>query len=700
MRVIALLLLASGFAATMRTYDCDHKDTKFDAIDLIEPRPCPIPTKDYREPKNILVQVVQTETSLPVVAYQCQITVSKKVTRCGFNSITYGSVWAVWSQPKILTPTECLVAATNTRVTVEGQEFNAYLGMKTQFTYFSHGTVDITGNCQTANFVTNGILYENSYEETFIVVYLKKLYGIADLSSGLVKFNNGLRARYQEAVLRDTEEGTVVWSVEIRNCTDTVSEVYNGNATLHRYIPDKGSLLESIVMISNDETRQYAGLVLRNEVRSCSARCYGTQIKGIIVCLYREREVKPLPSLVFQPQDDPNQSNLQTQLAFLHLSGQMNTLSKFIEIQGQICKLDRSVLFNKLQIIADSNNQYSLLDLYGPGHSTFVAGAVAYVAKCVPQEATRRPFENCTKEIPVMVGDQERFADPLTKILKVYPTVLPCSKIMPVRWHIDGDWWCADPTPYKCQSPNQLNLSMDHLAAQFDFTRGLEGGLYTAEQLEAHRLFQINYYSREAVLNKVTLAAVQSTQGTRLGMVVSLEDVRDLAKEVSWHILPFFYWFGDGWNYFTGFCMVIVICKVILGNILRAALLYRQRGCGWWMLAAIWHTAFTIVTTPLVIIKKTTEALMTPNEAMPEQQPLDPNRESMPTHTQLRRRVQYYLSCLDSDIQALRSFEESDTTIDLTGRLGQRRPDSIVKMNTLLDKDQKLGLSSHVTNLE
>jgi hypothetical protein len=82
-----------------------------------------------------------------------------------------------------------------------------------------------------------------------------------------------------------------------------------------------------------------------------------------------------------------------------------------------LCNLQRQIFHNKLQSVASGNGPYALLDLYGPGNSFVVAGAVAYITTCVELAATPASYSNCTAEIPVA-------------------TILPCSTITPVKWKI------------------------------------------------------------------------------------------------------------------------------------------------------------------------------------------------------------------------------------------------------------------------
>jgi hypothetical protein len=47
-------------------------------------------------PVNIQVRILQANEGTTVQATQCRVTLSKRVTRCGWGSILYGSTWGVW----------------------------------------------------------------------------------------------------------------------------------------------------------------------------------------------------------------------------------------------------------------------------------------------------------------------------------------------------------------------------------------------------------------------------------------------------------------------------------------------------------------------------------------------------------------------------------------------------------------------------
>ena len=102
--MVASLLLRDPGAMAMSAYDCQDVNTTHIMVDLLEPQPCPDPILDYEKPRPQLVQILQTDTAMPVSATQCIASISKKVTRCGFDSLTYGSKWTVWDLAYEVTP--------------------------------------------------------------------------------------------------------------------------------------------------------------------------------------------------------------------------------------------------------------------------------------------------------------------------------------------------------------------------------------------------------------------------------------------------------------------------------------------------------------------------------------------------------------------------------------------------------------------
>ena len=256
------------------------------------------------------------------------------------------------------------------------------------------------------------------------------------------------------------------------------------------------------------------------------------------------------------------------------------------------------------------------MEYYGPGHSIVRAGLAAYVIRCAKVEATKAEFQNCTAEIPVDVNGTLRFADPYSWILQDLPTVLPCSAISPVRWHIGGGWYCATPRVHACNPPVQLNVSVGSQLDREDRDRredgfnALGGGLYSPEQLQQNRAFRISQTSRAPILQRVTNAATRDMQhdgghgGATFNLPLHPEDTARIITAVGETLLPGFYWIGQSWIYLHGAIIAFIMVKLLVGAIVRGCVLYQARGFGWWLLAAFFDTLFIIAYTPFHILKE------------------------------------------------------------------------------------------------
>ena len=602
------MIALAGYSSAMRVFDCNHPESTFRPIDLLEPQPCPDPIKDFSTPVITALQILQTDTKFPVHAHQCKIVISKEVTRCGLDSITYGSEWPVWEKTLELTPNECRSAIETGTVTVEKMVYAATPGAPTTNIFFSHGSRTSDGRCMTATFTTNGILYQRSYETTILNIQIAQIRGTVDLSSGLLVFANGLRVKFKDEVVRDAVEGTIVWRAKEPDCKDTVSEIYLGNGTLHVH---NNGLINSIVMIANNESDQYAGLVIRKPQAVCGMHCHATQIQGIVLCLLRDHDT-PMPQANFKSYFDPTIPNLQAQLSFTHLGTNMKMYRRFETMQQALCEVDRKVMHNKIQAISGANNQYALLDYYGPGYRIYVAGTAAYVTNCHALEGVRVDYPNCTMEVPVSVNGTRLFADPFTWTLHEFPTIVPCSDVMPIRWRINGNWYCATPNARRCPAPTQLNVTNSIAFRAEDFTEGLGHGIFTNEQLASHRAYEITMTSRAPAVAKITNAMTQDGSSARLGIPISNLEFRNMKLDIAGLIFPLIHWFGEAWIYISGLLLIGLCIKIIANMAVRTFILYREKGCGCWMAAAVIDTTFLLFRTPWLVIKKAGAAIMEP----------------------------------------------------------------------------------------
>jgi len=597
-------------------YNCTAPATQILPLDLDRPKPCPEVESIFAKPRNVTVQILQTATRHPIRAYQCEVMVSQEVCRCGIESTHYGCQWPVLEHALEVTPAECRRAVSEGKLTVNHRELEVEVGVKRTVQYYSHGSLDKDGNCEHTSFTSGGVHFVRSYERTMVTYRVKLARAMVDLAKGDILFNNGIRARYRDGVTRDQKEGTLVWTPEDPPCHDTVSEVYLGPAKLHDRTDTEegGEPGPALVVVEREDTEQYAGLLLEKVTSACTVHGYATQLPGIVVIILRLGD-SPLPKAAFKDHAVEQINQLQTQLAFLHVTRGISVEEQFAALWMRLCEVERTNMYLRLHDVATGKNPYALLDTHGRGHTVTEAGQAAYVASCQPMEATLGRYHNCTREIPVMLegSDKLHFADPFTRVLKRYPTEVVCDEVMPIRWKINGTWRCATPGPVVCDAPVQLDPSRP-MRRLDDFTTGLGRGVYSAHQLQAHQKYLLDLETREAVLSKAAHDAASSPYGgdQRLGPPLSLQDIHDLTYSIGSHIMPFFGWLGDVWRYLCGGYIVGLTLKCGLDFLLRIHTLWRERGIGWWMLACVWDSVFYLIRIPVVILEDVTKQFVTP----------------------------------------------------------------------------------------
>jgi len=617
--ILLLWLLPVPGTEAFTVYDCESQFTDFTTVDLTEPRQCPDPVKDYRPPMRQRLQLVQSDSSVPMKGYQCLVTTTKTATKCGFDSVTYGSAYPAWKKQVEITPAECRNAVEKGQIEVRelGRSFKVEKGTVETFNYYSHGKVNDNGACEVENFLSEGKVFNGYYEFTSVDIEVRAIRGWVDTAESVVSFvgqHQGLTAPFADGILRDVHAGTIVWNSTKPSCKSTVSEVWEGYGDLHRRVDSfqNEPNFEAILMMKDDSDERYAGLVLGKTTSICGTQCYTTQIKGLVACLLREQD-QPIPDIDFKAYFNPTQANLQTQLGFLHADTNMRMGRRFEVIQKDLCDLDRRVLYNKLQSISGARNMYAMLDVYGPGYALYMAGAAAYLTRCEPVEATRADFGNCTEEIPVLVNETVRFADPFTYILKDHPTVVPCSMVMPVRWLISGTWYCASPHAAVCDRPEKLATRTTGYRPTGNYAKALGKGAWTLMQLMDHLKFQKHYSARAPAAAKITNTMMDGAlPGGGMGMPMSKDEVKSVAYTVGSELFPGFALFGSFWHAISTFLLIMMLLKLFVGCMWRTYILYRERGCGWWLLGALWSTAFSILRAPVDLVRATLKAIKTP----------------------------------------------------------------------------------------
>ena len=617
--VLLLLLLIALFttqgptATALTAYDCTEDKIQYQMINLLEPAECNELDWEFEAPDPVEVQVIQLDKEKEVIGYQCRASKTVKVHRCAkYTHYSYGDQVVTVDKEVPLSVPICRDLANGFPVTILGRIITAKMnGVRSD-----HWSPDDTAGgrdeahwCTMKTFTEDGVKYINSHRKVDLRVEVNRLQG--QKKEGIVYWENGQTSEYSEAAISNEYIGMMIWNSTQEGCEAELSELYLGHAKLHEH-KDQGrnTLEKSIIMIGNNRTDQFAGLLLGPQREICGSKyCYHTQIKNLALCDIRRQA--PLKTS-YSVQQKHRMNDIAAQLGHLFISSRLRTHRNFVEVIQDICDVERKVLHSKLQALATQDNPYALMDIYGPGHTVYVAGALAYVVKCRPVEVQRVEYKNCTEEIPVSYKNRTLFANPFTMVLHKFANEIACSMVYKAGWKLGGIWWCNSPGPQfdKCSNqPEKLNVTTgNHFYAGADFADGFGKGIYTQGMLDSEEHFRLNYQSRKAVLSQMTNAAIINSDDDEsrgyLGTPIP-GDFETFAYKVAAVTQPIVAIFGDSAFGFLIFCSLAFFLSWLIGIVYRIIAIYRTRGFGWWIFGAICISTFQLCMLPARLVRRT-----------------------------------------------------------------------------------------------
>ncbi len=94
-----------------------------------------------------------------------------------------------------------------------------------------------------------------------------------------------------------------------------------------------------------------------------------------------------------------------------------------------------------------------------------------------------------------------------------------------------------------------------------------------------------------------------------LGSPLTLEDLNEVRLSVLDYLFPIIPALGEAWNVVADVLMSLYLGKLVVGCGIRIWVLYTERGCGCWLIGALWGTLFTLLWAPVGVLKGATRRL-------------------------------------------------------------------------------------------
>ena len=626
---------------TFTVFDCLDPHSAMDTLSLEKPEECRIAVSMYQKPRNVSIQVIQTDVDSKFPVMWCLVRVTRKVTYCGDLHQAFGGQHTADFQ-RVLTPDPADCRRTYAagvykykglwEVNLKSDKGHHIETTITQ-SFWTRGTAG-NGTCEVRESWKDesGEYFVNSIEETILQVRFAQVQGIRTPHSKLIRFDNPstVFGYYADGYLQDSMLGTLTWIVKDDEglCADSLHRVVTGAA---QWFPKKNSTLavpsddDLLLYYAKDaETGEdsFAGLVVKGRRRLCGHEAYSTQIIDIAVLVGTgdpPAKHEFLSDITVKAHVDIKSTALQAQLAHNHITHRMSLAQMIDTLHSNICELERTVMQNKMQAIASGQSDYALLNTHGPGYLAIRRGAAAYVIRCRPKSAIYRDSENCTQEIPAWVEGKERWADPLTFILQEYPQGVTCDSQMPVRWLIEGQWFCASPgLSAICNPPSEFSVrSHQEDSRHHEYGRGLSSTWYSAKAAQTYRESLMIHGARQAAIGEYTSYQVKHGSDGRLlgpsdkGIIQRMRNdlnetwnhVGDSIKnQVGQALVPFWDHLGTGWSKLVLFLGCCSMLKFVFDAIMRAIALRKQypdRSWCYCFLGGMWDSVTAYLLLPV-----------------------------------------------------------------------------------------------------
>jgi hypothetical protein len=214
-------------------------------------------------------------------------------------------------------------------------------------------------------------------------------------------------------------------------------------------------------------------------------------------------------------------------------------------------------------------------------------------------EVTPRMHVNCTSEIPVTVNNTNLFVDPISFVIKAAASPVRCNDIGPPRWKLGGKWYCAFPQIRDCGEPGQIPMTPLKTQDVQMLGIGLGKSIYSPEQIDEFIRFQESQGTRRVFLAECAERAYNSRFGGEWGSGLTDRATDHLVDVVSFHLVPLYRLLGPTAVIAILILFLVGIIRMLLDIVIRAIAIAQVRGCGLWLLGALWGTLFQVAVSPV-----------------------------------------------------------------------------------------------------
>jgi hypothetical protein len=321
--------------------------------------------------------------------------------------------------------------------------------------------------------------------------------------------------------------------------------------------------------------------------------CVGTirtHIKNIAVFIHKDDRMEVAQGRFTDKEGEGDLTRLESGMSFMQVRASMSMKEKLRQVRGAICVNRREIAHTRLEAIAGADNPYSLITIFGGGHLAIKAGGAVYVTRCLPVE--------CTEEIPVTVNGTDAFVDPISYMIKSAGSPIHCNDVAPPRYKVGGQMVLQLPRAQGVpRSRDAARRRGPDLPCQGQL-HWLGKSIYTKEQLEEFARFQDSQGTRKAYLAEIAeMAYTGRNEKGEWGLALSSAAQGSLIDIVGASFFPLYRVVGP-MIFLSLMLLVWGGLQLMVTVLLRVIIIVRCKGCGIWVLTALWGTLFQLAISP------------------------------------------------------------------------------------------------------
>lgn len=595
-----LMIITLIFITTTRSkiisYDCAHSLSNVTKINMLSSSKC-IFTDEEPTIKKVEIVLVQSSSFFKVHIFQCKVSISRIVTKCGtFSDSIVKS--GFMNYIKDLTIDECKDLQKYGSINLFGR--HKIDGLKpnstTSKTLVLAGSIDDSGSCSGDSYSDAAGDWQKVYVVANVEITLRDSYTHMNTDSQDLKLPSGLSCNLGDSHCLDFEDGFTYWDDNFdKSCAKLNYDlIYKGTA--------KKSVMNTLMgqstLFTVEGSETSFSLMVKSYTKVCGHKAFQTEhpklkillSEGIEFGFEKNKDIMNLDMFAF----------INSKFAYLerHFQDQLKSLHK--ALLAKQCELDRHILNTQLALAYQSPSDFALLRMGEPGFTALPAGEVMYLIKCQAVETERFFSDKCYQEFPVIYQNSTWFMSPRTHILQKSGNEVQCSEVVPVNFFIQGRWYSFNPKIHETTAPTNL---VPDSQSSWNYNQPsplMNSGLYSEGDLEQLRM-QIMMPAdiktvTSTITNKVT-GSSHSNNGFKLSNLIESAQMEVAIDSYFSKITGFFGLFGTSISAIIGLYATFRIVKYVFDTVIHAKSLYKIYGVSPAMLAMFWDS----LTTHLVV---------------------------------------------------------------------------------------------------